>query len=127
MAKTFTPASPQQLADLLSLVSVEVTVQAVEQWPQTYRDEAEKWAAKAIARANDNPVRVPAKPAWLCWEPLTVESAIPRRTSIINREHPEWGTWGIMEHKGDWYEIANERGGKVLFASEFKFWAVVAR
>lgn len=48
-----------------------------------------------------------------------------RRVSIECIEHPEWGTWGVYEDKGDFYEIHGRRGGRVLFKSEaVEFWRV---
>lgn len=52
----------------------------------------------------------------------TMRNLPVRACSIRNIEHPEWGTWGVMEDKGEWYEIFN-RGWRVLFKSEaVKFW-----
>ena len=47
----------------------------------------------------------------------------PRSTSIICTDHPEWGTWGIMENRGDWYEIIGRAGSRILSKDEaVKFW-----
>ena len=50
-----------------------------------------------------------------------------RKCQIVNSQHPEWGTWGVMEDKGDWYVIMNERGTRVLFKDkqELKNWDIV--
>jgi hypothetical protein len=55
-----------------------------------------------------------------------VMRTLPVRACIIrNIEHPEWGTWGVMEDKGLHYEIYN-RGTRVLSKDEaVKFWEVV--
>ena len=38
-------------------------------------------------------------------------------------DHPEWGTFGVYEDRGDYYEIHGEGGGRVLFKDEAeKFW-----
>lgn len=48
-----------------------------------------------------------------------------RKCSIICIDHPEWGTWGVMEDCGGYYEIQGRRGGRVLDKSEaVKFWAL---
>lgn len=51
---------------------------------------------------------------------------IPRRTSIECIDHPEWGTWGIMEDKDGYFEIHGRAGGRVLDKDEARrFWRVV--
>ena len=58
----------------------------------------------------------------------TSEKIQVRRCSIICNEHPEWGTWGVMEDCGDWFEISRPGGARVLFKSEAdKFWSVVEK
>ena len=41
-----------------------------------------------------------------------------RAVSIQCTAHPEWGTFGVMEDHGDWYDIHGRAGGRVLFKSE---------
>jgi len=49
-----------------------------------------------------------------------------RAMSIENIQHPEWGTWGVMEDRGDWYEIHARQGSRVLFKDEaIKYWRIV--
>lgn len=49
-----------------------------------------------------------------------------RACSIICTDHPEWGTWGVMEDRGSYFEIYGRAGGIVLFKSEAdKFWSIV--
>lgn len=49
-----------------------------------------------------------------------------RACSIINNEHPEWGTFGVMEDHGEWFSIYGRAGHRTLFKSEAdKFWHVV--
>ena len=49
-----------------------------------------------------------------------------RACQIICNEHPEWGTWGVMEDKGEYFEIHGDRGGRVLFKSEAdQSWSIV--
>uniref|UniRef100_A0A6M3XKK9 Uncharacterized protein n=1 Tax=viral metagenome TaxID=1070528 RepID=A0A6M3XKK9_9ZZZZ len=49
-----------------------------------------------------------------------------RSTRIICNDHPEWGTWGVMEDKGLWYEIRGRAGERVLSKTEAnKFWSIV--
>lgn len=52
--------------------------------------------------------------------------ALPVRfVSIVCKDHPEWGSFGIMEDKGSFYEIGNSRGGRVLDKEEAaQFWAI---
>ncbi len=48
-----------------------------------------------------------------------------RNVSIENIQHPEWGTWGVYEDKGDWYVIHGRAGSRILFKDEaVKFWRV---
>ena len=46
--------------------------------------------------------------------------------TIVNKQHPEWGTWSVrLERKGQWYEITNGRGTRVLnFDEAKKFWKI---
>jgi len=56
----------------------------------------------------------------------TKEAVKVRACQIENMQHPEWGTWGVMEDCGEYYEISGDSGSRVLFKSEFeKFWRVV--
>tara|TARA_R110000822_G_scaffold219954_1_gene354037 strand:+ start:369 stop:557 length:189 start_codon:yes stop_codon:yes gene_type:complete len=56
----------------------------------------------------------------------TSEQIKVRACSIICNDHPEWGTWGVTEDCGLWFNIYN-RGGRVLSKSEAdKFWSVVS-
>ena len=51
-----------------------------------------------------------------------------RKCSIICKDHPEWGTWGVYEDRGDWYEIHGDAGGRVLYKSEaVSSWEVVKK
>ena len=57
-----------------------------------------------------------------------MENLKPRATSIICKLNPEWGSFGIMEDKGDYYEIRNGKGARILFKSEaVEFWEVYKR
>jgi hypothetical protein len=48
-----------------------------------------------------------------------------RACSIRCKSHPEWGTWGVYEDHGDWYDIHGDRGSRVLFKDEAaKDWEV---
>ena len=50
-----------------------------------------------------------------------------RKCSIVCIEHPEWGTWGVSEDNGEWYEIRNSRGSRVLDYDEAEqFWKRVS-
>ena len=41
-----------------------------------------------------------------------------RACSIQNRQHPEWGTFGIMEDCGMYYEIFGDAGHRILSKCE---------
>ena len=41
---------------------------------------------------------------------------------IVNKMHPEWGTWRVIADKGDWYEIQGRGGARVLFKNESQDW-----
>ena len=50
------------------------------------------------------------------------------RVSIECIEHPEWGTFGVMQDHGDWYDIRGRSGDRVLHKSEAEAsWRVVSR
>lgn len=56
----------------------------------------------------------------------TSEQIKVRACSIICNDHPEWGTWGVYEDRGGYFEIHGERGGRVLSKDEAdRFWSVV--
>jgi len=48
-----------------------------------------------------------------------------RRSQIYCKDHPEWGTFGVYEDRGDYFEIHGDAGSRILTKSEAdKFWAV---
>lgn len=48
-----------------------------------------------------------------------------RACSIRCKDHPEWGTWGVYEDRGGYYEIHGRSGGRVLDKSEaVQLWEV---
>ena len=53
--------------------------------------------------------------------------ALPvRACSIRCKAHPDWGTFGVMEDRGGYYEIHGRGGGRVLFKDEAaRFWELV--
>jgi hypothetical protein len=56
----------------------------------------------------------------------TSEKIKVRATSIENIQHPEWGTWGVMEDNGLWFDIIGRSGSRILSKQEAdKFWRVV--
>lgn len=58
-------------------------------------------------------------------EPTGMRNLPVRRCSIENIEHPEWGAFGIMEDRGEYYEIHGRGGGRVLHKDEaVRFWRV---
>jgi hypothetical protein len=40
------------------------------------------------------------------------------RCSIECIDNPEWGTWGVYEDRGSYYEIHGRAGGRVLDKAE---------
>jgi hypothetical protein len=58
-------------------------------------------------------------------KPATQENIKLRACSIICKDSPEWGTWGVMEDQGLWYVIQGKRGSRVLSKDEAaKFWVM---
>ena len=56
----------------------------------------------------------------------TSEKIEVRSCSIINKNNPEWGTFGVTEDKGTHFEILGRSGSRVLSKTEAdKFWSVV--
>lgn len=57
---------------------------------------------------------------------MNMMTSLPvRRCSIVCVDHPEWGTFGVMEDRGDHYEILGDGGPRVLSKHEAqKFWAL---
>ena len=48
-----------------------------------------------------------------------------RACSIICTQNPEWGTWGVMEDRGSYYEIHGASGSRVLDKGEAeRFWSL---
>lgn len=77
----------------------------------------------AAIDANDPSVthREAANDIWIC-----PTHDIVRKVSIECIDHPEWGTWGIYEDRGGYYEIHGQRGMRILDKAEaVKFWRIV--
>lgn len=56
----------------------------------------------------------------------TTDKIKVRACSIICNTNPEWGTFGVMEDHGEWYDIWGRGGGRILFKSEAnRSWSVV--
>lgn len=56
------------------------------------------------------------------------QSIKPRTVSIECIDHPEWGTWGVMEDNGQWFTIQGRSGSRVLDYSEAeRFWRIVIK
>jgi len=50
-----------------------------------------------------------------------------RACAIFCKDHKEWGTWGVMEDHGDYYNILGNNGNRILFKSEaVRFWDTVS-
>jgi len=55
----------------------------------------------------------------------TMRNLPVRACSIVCQTNPEWGTWGVMEDRGAYYEIHGTGGGRVLDKTEaVRFWAL---
>ena len=51
-----------------------------------------------------------------------------RACSIACNDHPEWGTFGVMDDRGEWYNIHGKGGGRTLSKHEAdSHWHVVAQ
>ena len=58
----------------------------------------------------------------------TSEKIKVRACQIQCDTNPEWGTFGVMEDRGGWFEILGRGGQRVLFKDEAdRFWSVVER
>lgn len=58
--------------------------------------------------------------------PLSLDAVRVRACSIICLGNPEWGTWGVMEDRGGWYEIHGRAGSRILHKSEATTsWAIM--
>jgi hypothetical protein len=56
---------------------------------------------------------------------IDMRTLTPRAVSIECIEHPEWGSFGVSEDRGDYYEIRGARGSRVLSKDEAaKFWRI---
>jgi hypothetical protein len=72
---------------------------------------------KGVARNN--------KPSTRSDKMKTLEKIKVRECSIRNIQHPEYGTFGVMEDNGEYFSIYNH-GMTIVFKSEInKFWEVV--
>ena len=61
---------------------------------------------------------------------LTIENIKVRAMSIANKQHPEWGTFGVYErikHNDgcEHFEIGRNSSGRVLDVAEFSQWVIV--
>lgn len=55
----------------------------------------------------------------------TTEKIKVRACQIINNNHPEWGTFGVVEKKESYFEINGKSGSRILFFDEAnEFWSV---
>jgi hypothetical protein len=59
---------------------------------------------------------------------LTVSQSVKvRACSLVCIAHPEWGTWGVMEDHGDWFDILGDAGSRILSKEECdESWKLVA-
>lgn len=57
------------------------------------------------------------------WETLTVENIKPGRMSIVNKQHPEWGTKAVGQDRNG-YTYGSGSNSAMLDVSEFRHWAI---
>ena len=59
-------------------------------------------------------------------ENLTTSEKIKiKDCSIVCNEHPEWGVFGVLEDKGEWFVILGNSGSRILCKEEANnFWSV---
>lgn len=56
----------------------------------------------------------------------TTEKIKVRACQLICNDHPEWGTFGVCNDQGEYYEIHGDGGHRILFKHEAdEFWSVV--
>lgn len=56
----------------------------------------------------------------------TTQQIKARACQIMNIANPDWGTFGVMEDNGSYYEISGDSGTRVLSKSEAdRFWKLV--
>jgi len=56
----------------------------------------------------------------------TTDKIKVRACQIEMIQHPEWGTFGVMDDHGGYYDIHGNAGGRILSKDEAnRFWRVV--
>jgi len=61
-------------------------------------------------------------------EQTTSQKIKVRACQIICKDHPEWGTWGVTEDHGGYFDICAPRRNRILDKWEADhFWEVVER
>jgi len=56
---------------------------------------------------------------------MTIEIKV-RATTIRCKDHPEWGTFGVMDDHGEWFDIFGRGGWRTLSKSELRdYWEIV--
>lgn len=56
----------------------------------------------------------------------TTDKIKVRASQIINVENPNWGSFGVMEDLGEYYEIHGDAGRRTLTKREANaFWKVI--
>jgi hypothetical protein len=49
-------------------------------------------------------------------------SAISIGTKLIQKAHPEYGTWTVTAIDSEWFEVRGRSGVTVLFFGNLRFW-----
>ena len=57
---------------------------------------------------------------------LTKELIKVRAMSIKCADHPEWGSFGVMDDNGEYLTIQGQGGRMVLHYDEMRFWQVIS-
>jgi hypothetical protein len=53
---------------------------------------------------------------------MTATATISIGTKLIQKAHPEYGTWTVIAVYPEWLEIRGSSGVRVLFLEELKLW-----
>ena len=50
------------------------------------------------------------------------KDAVRIGTKLIQKAHPEYGTWTVVDIDSEWAEVKNRAGSMLLFFGELHFW-----
>ena len=55
-------------------------------------------------------------------QPAMTKDAVRIGTKLIQKAHPEYGTWTVVDIDSEWAEVKNRAGSVLLFFGELHFW-----